>query len=106
MPRKSVQSLRCPTCRKLVLAGEENFPFCSDRCRLIDLGKWASGGYVISTPITDPEQIENMRPEESDTGRRESSRKMDKDKDEQYGDSGTRRHEDDQSSDPDYHERS
>jgi hypothetical protein len=25
-------------------------PFCSDRCRLIDLGNWASEKYVISTP--------------------------------------------------------
>ena len=50
MPRKKVPSLRCPTCRKLVLRTEPEFPFCSDRCRLIDLGKWASGGYVISTP--------------------------------------------------------
>lgn len=28
-------------------------PFCSERCRLIDLGKWASEEYVISTPITE-----------------------------------------------------
>jgi endogenous inhibitor of DNA gyrase (YacG/DUF329 family) len=65
MARKKVQSLRCPTCRTLVLAGSENFPFCSERCRLIDLGKWASGGYVISTPITDPEQLENIAEEQS-----------------------------------------
>jgi endogenous inhibitor of DNA gyrase (YacG/DUF329 family) len=30
-------------------------PFCSDRCRVIDLGKWASGAYVISSPILDPD---------------------------------------------------
>jgi uncharacterized protein len=65
MPRKKSRSLRCPTCRTLVLAGEENFPFCSDRCRLIDLGKWASGGYVISSPVTDPEQIENLAEEQA-----------------------------------------
>jgi uncharacterized protein len=64
MPKKKVRSLRCPTCRTLVLASDEHFPFCSDRCRLIDLGKWASGGYVISTPVTDPEQLENMREEQ------------------------------------------
>lgn len=58
------QSLRCPTCRTLVLAGDNHFPFCSDRCRLIDLGKWASGAYVISTPVTDPEQLENQRAED------------------------------------------
>lgn len=65
MSKKKTSSLRCPTCRTLVLRENENFPFCSDRCRLIDLGKWASGGYVISTPITDPEQIENIVEEQS-----------------------------------------
>ena len=56
MPRKRVPSLRCPTCKKLVLRTDPEFPFCSQRCRVIDLGKWASGGYVISSPITDPEE--------------------------------------------------
>ena len=55
MPRNKIRSLRCPTCKKIVLRNDPEFPFCSERCRLIDLGKWASGGYVISTPITDPE---------------------------------------------------
>ena len=57
MPKKRVRSLRCPTCRKLVLRDEPDFPFCSERCRLIDLGKWASGGYVISTPINQEDQF-------------------------------------------------
>jgi endogenous inhibitor of DNA gyrase (YacG/DUF329 family) len=48
-----------------VLRNNKSFPFCSDRCRLIDLGRWASGGYVISTPITDPEQLENMAEEQA-----------------------------------------
>jgi uncharacterized protein len=65
MPKKKTRSLRCPTCRALVLRENENFPFCSDRCRLIDLGKWASGGYVISTAITDPEQLESIAEEQS-----------------------------------------
>jgi endogenous inhibitor of DNA gyrase (YacG/DUF329 family) len=52
------RSLRCPTCRKLVLRSDPEFPFCGERCRIIDLGKWASGGYVISTPVTDPEKID------------------------------------------------
>ena len=54
------KSLRCPTCRTLVTADAEDFPFCSDRCRLIDLGKWASGGYRISSPILDPEVLEGL----------------------------------------------
>lgn len=55
MAKKRLRSLRCPSCRKLVLKDEPDFPFCSERCRTIDLGKWASGGYVISTPVNDPE---------------------------------------------------
>jgi endogenous inhibitor of DNA gyrase (YacG/DUF329 family) len=65
MAAKKARSLRCPTCRTLVLAGSGDFPFCSERCRLIDLGKWASGGYVISTPITDPEMLESIAEEQS-----------------------------------------
>jgi endogenous inhibitor of DNA gyrase (YacG/DUF329 family) len=57
MAKKRVRSLRCPTCRKLVLREEAEFPFCSERCRLIDLGKWASGGYVISTPLHQSDQF-------------------------------------------------
>ena len=52
MPKKKPLSLRCPICRTIVLRTQEDFPFCSDRCRTIDLGKWASGGYVISTRST------------------------------------------------------
>ena len=65
MAKSKARSLRCPTCRTLVLAASEDFPFCSERCRLIDLGKWASGGYVISTPITDPEMLESMAEEQA-----------------------------------------
>ena len=34
--------VRCPTCNRLVEWSEENSarPFCSERCRLIDLGAW------------------------------------------------------------------
>ena len=56
--RKRILSLRCPTCKKLVLRSDVEFPFCSERCRLIDLGKWASDGYVVSTPIFDPDGAE------------------------------------------------
>ena len=60
MARKKALSLRCPTCRTIVLRSDEHFPFCSDRCRLIDLGKWASGGYRISSPVLDPELLEEI----------------------------------------------
>ena len=54
------KSLRCPTCRALVPMGSEDVPFCSDRCRMIDLGKWASGDYKISSPILDPDLLEEL----------------------------------------------
>jgi len=39
----------CPTCRKAVdREGNDFRPFCSARCRLIDLGQWASGKYRIA----------------------------------------------------------
>jgi uncharacterized protein len=53
MARKRTLNLRCPICKKPVKSGDAEFPFCSERCRLIDLGKWASGAYVISSPVTD-----------------------------------------------------
>ena len=52
--------LKCPICKKPVASKEAEFPFCSDRCRLIDLGKWASGGYVISSPVQDGDDIEDI----------------------------------------------
>jgi len=53
MPRRRTLKLRCPICKKTVKSTDADFPFCSDRCRTVDLGKWASGAYVIPTPVTD-----------------------------------------------------
>ncbi|HVP51145.1 MAG TPA: DNA gyrase inhibitor YacG [Terriglobales bacterium] len=66
--RKRVRSLRCPTCKKLVLRSDAEFPFCSERCRLIDLGKWASDGYVVSTPVFDPSGPEQPREKNPEGG--------------------------------------
>jgi uncharacterized protein len=42
--------MKCPICKKRVELADPEFPFCSERCRLIDLGNWASGKYVIPGP--------------------------------------------------------
>ena len=42
--------MNCPICKKEVAADAPDFPFCSERCRLVDLGNWASEKYVVSTP--------------------------------------------------------
>lgn len=67
MPPKRSPKLRCPICKKAVTRINPDFPFCSDRCRTIDLGKWASGAYVISSPVTDAEEgIRDRTVEEED----------------------------------------
>jgi endogenous inhibitor of DNA gyrase (YacG/DUF329 family) len=55
-------TVRCPICKKEVAFDDPNMPFCSDRCRLIDLGNWASEKYVISSPAM-PNELEE--PEEN-----------------------------------------
>ena len=64
MPRRKIK-LRCPTCKKAVKSTDAEFPFCSERCRLIDLGKWASGEYVISSPLRDTSDTSD-RPDRDD----------------------------------------
>jgi endogenous inhibitor of DNA gyrase (YacG/DUF329 family) len=60
---KGAIKVRCPTCAKLVQSTHPEFPFCSPRCRLIDLGKWASGEYVVSSPLEDTsENLPEARP--------------------------------------------
>jgi len=67
MPRKRSVKLRCPICEKDVKSTGADFPFCSDRCRIIDLGKWASGQYVISAPVSDADEpVRGDAPEDSD----------------------------------------
>ena len=60
MPSKRALKLRCPICKKTVKAGEPDFPFCRDRCRSIDLGKWATGAYVI--PSSEIDEAEDTIP--------------------------------------------
>ena len=67
MARKRNLKLRCPICKKPVKIKDAEFPFCSPRCRLLDLGKWASGGYVISSPVQDTgDGLEDLSRESDD----------------------------------------
>jgi len=58
--------MRCPICRKAVQSDGEFIPFCSDRCRIIDLGNWASEKYTISIPV-DPQTLEEIPEQEDDS---------------------------------------
>ena len=50
--KRPVLRTNCPVCKAKVeipdLSADPNFPFCSHRCKLIDLGKWLDGRYRIS----------------------------------------------------------
>lgn len=48
----------CPTCKKKVEWNESNTfrPFCSERCKKIDLGAWATEKYTIPV-VKQPEQM-------------------------------------------------
>jgi uncharacterized protein len=55
----------CPTCRQPALFGAKNpwRPFCSERCRSVDLGAWASEGYrVASQAPADPDAPDGSSP--------------------------------------------
>jgi endogenous inhibitor of DNA gyrase (YacG/DUF329 family) len=56
--------MKCPICKKEVKLGDPEMPFCSERCRIIDLGNWASGKYVISTPAP-PEELRTQDDDEA-----------------------------------------
>ena len=79
MPKR-LRKLRCPICKTRVLRANAEFPFCSERCRVIDLGSWASGAYVVSTPAFDPDAEsqdllpaqESSQPSDDDGQRRKS----------------------------------
>ena len=59
--------IRCPICKKEVDAHAPDFPFCSERCRIIDLGNWASEKYVVSTPVNSgPETVPEPEHEQPD----------------------------------------
>jgi len=50
--------IKCPICKKEVEIGAPDFPFCSERCRLIDLGNWASEEYKIPSGPAIPQSEE------------------------------------------------
>ncbi|HEX3447782.1 MAG TPA: DNA gyrase inhibitor YacG [Isosphaeraceae bacterium] len=53
---------RCPICSKSYeIASVDalpSFPFCTDRCRMIDLGRWIDGKYAIPGSAKDQKQQE------------------------------------------------
>jgi hypothetical protein len=64
----------CPICKKTTdSATDADFPFCSQRCRLLDLGAWAAEKYVVPDPIFDEDEL----PEADRRALQESEPKID-----------------------------
>ena len=67
------QIARCPYCRAPLSAAARDFarnrflPFCSERCKMADLGTWFSEGYGVRQSFDEltPEQIDDL-PEPED----------------------------------------
>ena len=56
--------MKCPICKKVeVVLGDPEFPFCGERCRIIDLGNWASEKYTIPAPL---DRAEYLRDDDAD----------------------------------------
>jgi len=51
---------KCPTCKKPAFQKDNKwFPFCSERCKKVDLGKWFLGEYSIAgEKVKDPNNEE------------------------------------------------
>lgn len=60
MSEEKVLSVKCPTCGTAVAWKPENTfrPFCSRRCKLIDLGEWADEKYAVAAEEGLPEAAE------------------------------------------------
>lgn len=66
---------RCPTCGETAAAPKRNahFPFCAERCKLVDLGRWMAGHYALDPAsgrldVIDPDQAEEIDPEGDGAG--------------------------------------
>lgn len=61
--RRFMYTFECSICRKTFRVPTRRDapfrPFCSYRCKMVDLGKWLSGEYVVSEPIR-PDELEKL----------------------------------------------
>ncbi len=53
------QRTKCPTCSRL-FETKQAFPFCSERCKLIDLGRWLGGDYRVEGEAISEDDAEEI----------------------------------------------
>jgi len=61
--------IACPMCKTVIADAPDDFPsrpFCSARCKLLDLGNWLDGVYRVSEPLDDTaEQVGEVDTQDS-----------------------------------------
>ncbi len=48
----------CRSCGKPINPSDPSYPFCSDRCRLVDLGAWFNESYRVSRPLDEVDELD------------------------------------------------
>lgn len=51
---------KCPICKTLLGTDTRTFPFCSERCKMVDLNNWLNGTYQLSRPIDPTDELEDL----------------------------------------------
>ena len=50
---------KCPVCGNLIPDDSKFYPFCSQRCKQVDLGIWFTGGYSIPA-VEPPDDLDTL----------------------------------------------
>lgn len=61
MEQNKKLKVKCPKCSlEFLYYSSESRPFCSERCKMVDMGQWFEEAYTIKGPSHDPyiEQVE------------------------------------------------
>lgn len=54
-------SVKCPHCQTPFVYQDSAFrPFCSEKCRLVDLGHWLDGSYAVPVAPATPEEAQQL----------------------------------------------
>jgi hypothetical protein len=59
---------KCPVCGKPTDPKLRDYPFCSSRCRTIDLGNWSAEAYVVHRPLNEADEELKSPTEDNDEG--------------------------------------
>jgi len=57
-PSSQADQKPCRSCGKPIDPSDPCYPFCSDRCRLVDLGAWFNESYRVSRPLDEVDELD------------------------------------------------